>query len=647
MSISEVLRRVIPRVARKFRAFSLLLPALALFHSEMAGWVYPEHREISLRGIQGLDTHRRAILDSLWAIARSGHESRLNVAPADLTRDYPPTTIDYASWPAIAGDHSCSPSDLLHTVLSTQWIMDVAAVAARLHTALSSAGLGSPDRTNALRDSDLNLLRADPAYATHAGANNVHFLLPRPSTETTLQAYLETCMSSESELNALGAYAWYHVSALRKAHRLSQGVLSDSARRQLVLAAFADEAFALHFLEDAFAAGHVAGTRGDASLRKGTHDYYNEHGLEVRTWGGRSLILKGDAWMRGEDADRTAQAVEFSLEQFLDAADGKGVSFLRPNGDEVPLTADTLDACAGRTMPAFGSGYEAGSLVAGVVNLTPVPGLAMGDGELPRFRSELGPFLGIVPAVRGGLLFGGFGDGQTTTGGTGGLEVAARLGLGLDGVMNESGDGLVFLDLGLRLDGASSASIVEDEATKAFGSIFAAIPSRAAFTSRLRLPFWLLPLDLLISAPFLATTSPATFTQMATVAGNGGLIPWQAGIATSIGRFQFILGREIGIGFFGYIKKEDRVIVPYMADGVLEAALVNLRSVQLDFPVIEYMPFREFSSTQGSSIVIQLYAGVDIPTSVSVVAPAGDPPVDPHSVWQFGLRAAFRWRHYL
>jgi len=55
----------------------------------------------------------------------------------------------------------------------------------------------------------------------------------------------------------------------------------ESQRRQY---AFADEAFALHFLEDTYAAGHVAGTWGDASQRKGTHDFYNANGLEVRTW---------------------------------------------------------------------------------------------------------------------------------------------------------------------------------------------------------------------------------------------------------------------------------------------------------------------------------------------------------------------------
>ncbi len=91
----------------------------------------------------------------------------------------------------------------------------------------------------------------------------------------------------------------------------------DSARRATALSALADEAFAIHFLEDAFASGHVAGVWGNASLRKGTHDYYDEHGLEVSTWNGDRLVIKGDAWMRPEDAERAAQTVMQSLAQVM------------------------------------------------------------------------------------------------------------------------------------------------------------------------------------------------------------------------------------------------------------------------------------------------------------------------------------------
>ena len=45
----------------------------------------------------------------------------------------------------------------------------------------------APQRLNALRTADTRLQRADPQYATRAGSNNAHFLLPRPRTDTTPQ----------------------------------------------------------------------------------------------------------------------------------------------------------------------------------------------------------------------------------------------------------------------------------------------------------------------------------------------------------------------------------------------------------------------------------------------------------------------------
>ena len=164
------------------------------------------------------------------------------------------------------------------------------------------------ERTNALRTSDTRLQRADVEYATRAGSNNAHFLLPRPRTDTTPKEYAELTLSPGSEINAIGVYAWFHLSALQKATRLASEQLAPAQRQALARAMLADEAFALHFLEDTFAAGHVAGTWGDVSQRKGTHDYYNAAGLEVFTWkgGSDSMVLMGDAHMRPEDAERAA-----------------------------------------------------------------------------------------------------------------------------------------------------------------------------------------------------------------------------------------------------------------------------------------------------------------------------------------------------
>jgi hypothetical protein len=66
-----------------------------------------------------LDPPHRHALDALWANAREGDASRLCAEPAAGDQGKKPSCIDLAAWPAIAGDHSCSPKELLQTVLAS------------------------------------------------------------------------------------------------------------------------------------------------------------------------------------------------------------------------------------------------------------------------------------------------------------------------------------------------------------------------------------------------------------------------------------------------------------------------------------------------------------------------------------------------
>lgn len=165
----------------------------------------------------------------------------------------------------------------------------------------------------------------------------------------------------------------------------------------------------------------------------------------------------------------------------------------------------------------------------------------------------------------------------------------------------------MFLDLGIRQNAASTRDIEESQAVDKLGTIAAPVPARGAYTTRLRMPFWLIPGDLVIAALTAGFFSPPTFMQMTVAAWSGGLIPWQAGIATGIGRFQFILGREVGVSFFGYGKEEDPMIIPISGTSPVETPVVGVRSIQIEAPVVEYRPFRTFSTNQSSSLVLQLY----------------------------------------
>jgi hypothetical protein len=609
----------------------LLATCLAVLQPVTAlAWVYSEHRDITVLAVQRLEPAPRALLEKLWSEARAGHEARLCAQLADTTQGPNPTCIDYAAWPAIAGDHSCSARDMLSNVLDTPWILDVAQISARLKRRLAGA-TRRDQRINAVRDSDIALQRADLDYATRAGSNNVHFLLARSDVDMAPEAYARLALGPGAELNAMGAYVWYHLRALAQAARLARGDLAPAVRAQVALAALADEAFALHFLEDSFAAGHMAGTWGNTAVRKGTHDYYNERGVEMVTWAGRRFVAQGDAYMGPQDAVRAATAVRDSLAQLIGALDGKVDTDAAADAFE-ETEPDAFDVCQQSRFPAAGGTVADIRALVPIIEQTPVPALGPGIGELPRFHAELGPFVGVSAAARGATLAGGFGSTQTGASTTGGLEAAVRVGLGLEGVLNESGDGLVFAEVGLRQDASTLGA--------------ATLPGRTALTARLRVPFWLLPGDLLLATPVLAFSSPQTLQKMAVQAANGGLIPWQAGIATPIGRFQFVLGREVGLSFYRS-RRDDPVLIQTPGVEPINATLVAIRSLQVELPILEYRPFRTFSLNQSSSLVIQLYTGFDTPIRSSVVFPEGAPKPHLRTIGLGGIRVVFDWRYYL
>ena len=288
-------------------AMILFLASLQAFPA--FAWVFPEHRDITVFSVQRLDADRQIQLQALWSEARRGHEQRLCAQIADPAQGPNPACIDFGAMAAISGDHSCSARDMLDTSLNSPWVLGVTRIAGRLKTQLAAASRPS-ERSNAVRNSDLALERTDPEYVTRASSNNAHFLLARSAVDMDPEAYGLLALSPKAEVNALGTYVWYHRRALDRARRIARGEAPVEARADAVRAALADEAFALHFLEDSFSAGHVAGNWGGTATRKGTHDFYSERGLALNTWNGDHFVGQGDAYMKPEDAGR---AVQYSL----------------------------------------------------------------------------------------------------------------------------------------------------------------------------------------------------------------------------------------------------------------------------------------------------------------------------------------------
>jgi len=644
--VNHLLKALIRSFHKKYTLLTLLI--FFVFETiTVNAWVYFEHRKITLIAIEKLDPQYRKVLDSIWRLARAGYEKRLSQSVILPNQGMNPKYLDYASWPAIAGDHSCSAKDMLGTILKSDWILSVADVSAKLDVSLSKAKDLS-DHINALRDSDIDFQRVDPQYATRAGSSNIHFLLGLKNINIKLSEYIRYCLKKGTELNALGAYIWYHTNALQKIKQLKLAADND-LKSDLALAALADEAFALHFLEDIFAAGHVAGTWGDVSLRKGSHDYYNQNGLSTVTWNDEHIVLTGDSYMRQQDAEMAAKALTASLEQlmkfYLDINLYPQIKADQPNNTAVEI----FNVCKLISMPDSDIDFKFyDSLLSQILANTPFPGLNQGKGTLPRFRSEIGLFGGFSAAFHGALASGGFSAEQTTPGFIGGLETNLRLGVGLEGVLNHSGDGLLFLEVGWRQDGSSKAAgIISDDVTDLAGALTSSIPARSSYSARLRLPFWLIPGDLLIAGPILYLFSPNTLTNMAATAVNGGLIPWQKGMSTGIGRFQFIFGREVGIYFYGTGRQRDAFFLPVVANNELLIYILSYKSTKFDFPILEYRPFRNYSTNQSSDLILQLSAGFDIPYHFEVLEPENVNVPEIKTVWYMSLKLLFDWRYYL
>jgi hypothetical protein len=141
------------------------------------------------------------------------------------------------------------------------------------------------------------------------------------------------------------------------------------------------------------------------------------------------------------------------------------------------------------------------------------------------------------------------------------------------------------------------------------------VPARTGLSLRLRMPYWLIPGDLVLATPILLFTNPKLLEKMAITAADGGLVPWQTKLATPFGRVQFVLGREVAVHLFGRLAGKDAFLAinPDGPNGQPVLTPIALRSVQWDFPIVEVRPFREYGTRYTFAGFMQIGAGLDRP----------------------------------
>ncbi len=420
-------------------------------------------------------------------------------------------------------------------------------------------------------------------------------------------------------------------------------MLDPAEKAALARTALAREAFALHYLEDAFAAGHVAGCWGRPAERLGTHDYYNAHGLETMTWAGTNVILLGDRHMRPVDLERAAAAVRASLAQFLEAARvvPELAATVSPLTLEEAWERPPFDVCKAKAFPDWGVQESWYPIVRDVVARTPMPGRGPGIASLPRSHAEVGTFISWVSGARVGILDSSFEPNISGTFIDGEVFIGVRVGIGLDALTGRTGDGLFFLQAGVANRQEKGPYFSSDEPSDT-------IPGRTGVQLRMRAPFWLVPGDLFIAAPFLALASPQSLKRMAITAANGGVIPWQRAMPVGEeGRFQFVLGREFCYTLHGQWGSDHYTMLVQTSPGSTpEAHEVEVRSTEWEFPVLEYRAFRTFAARQSYTAILQVGAGFDRPDEATVVDYPEAPSPDLRTRKFIFMRLTFDVRHY-
>ncbi len=276
---------------------------------DAAAWYFPEHAELTRLALRDFapefvgDELDGVLLDAraLGFKVCAGSDMRLDAAPTE-----PDTAcVPYGALAALAADHASDwqelarhlsvPTDrawpladrplglLLTEAAAATWRhfqeeapVDVLRVWSMDVTRLSGAPqlptpVGSRDYVRTL---DFALFAIDRGYVDRAGNAKTHFHDGTSDVEAAqararrgdVDNALGQLLAHHMRSMQLAVHSWFQIGKTRQAYRVE---------------ALLEHAFALHFMEDALAAGHIVTDPGVVvdEKRKQRHDYFNRQGL--------------------------------------------------------------------------------------------------------------------------------------------------------------------------------------------------------------------------------------------------------------------------------------------------------------------------------------------------------------------------------
>jgi hypothetical protein len=395
----------------------------------------------------------------------------------------------------------------------------------------------------------VDLQGVDSDYLARAIIDYAHFQLAREAGPIDFRYYLAFALASGQRANATATYANFHLAALRLASAGQRAADADVKKAYFTRAVLA-EAFAAHFLEDAFSAGHITGHWGSHSIRLGTHDAYCDDGVEGQPWLGvlpkpdaqlrfPPYHVRGDAFMSDVDLAHVSRAVSRSLLQVLEAGvdSAAGEKLAATNG---AMGTDAYDSCTSTVVAGGLSSLVDSDTFQEVLAETPIP--APREPPLPRVRAEKGMFIGPAVTVEAGYAtVVPIGTRDFTDGVNGRFRATGRIGIGEAGIVTDTMNSQAFVDVG-----------IVTEYRDAFAPNPQQIPNNLiGFTLRVRAPGYITLVDGLIAVALAeATENPSLIAWASAASAGGWKHVWKSYRLYRGMTIQFALGRDATFNYF-------------------------------------------------------------------------------------------------
>ena len=272
-------------------AFAVVALLVIAAPTRARAWYFPEHVVLTGDGHGELPPEIRAVISAAVAAARTEGLSlceRTDLRLEDALLEAPLQTamlrtpksvacVPYAALSGLAGDHSSDVAELRTVLTTRKGIELVSTVAYEWLRFRESAQRGqtSLDRMSFVHELDVALYFLDPGYVTRARATRVHFRDVGRPFDATLRD-----LATDGRIDEVIARFIFH-------HMRSLILARQSKRADALL----DHAFAVHFLQDAFASGHLVMSNDSWSQGRDAvrwrHDAFNADGLPVTRVMGR------------------------------------------------------------------------------------------------------------------------------------------------------------------------------------------------------------------------------------------------------------------------------------------------------------------------------------------------------------------------